>query len=252
MDTTPDDENELVNRIRTKIAKWRDDNYPYATAATRQLLFHWRSETNEPRLFFAQVEAAETLIWLTEGNARTDPVLTEIRKQLAAASHEYNNSKRDPDDHSKHCEHAIYRLAVRMATGSGKTAVMGMMIACAVNAAASPRKDRYTTLFLALAPNHTVRERLAVLDPSHPDNVYDEMHLLPEGNRRALGGIKVRVLNWHVFQRRDRLGDLSTDGKSSSAPAARARNLKPCLRCYVERSAGFRQVRRAEGVRAQR
>ena len=200
MDTTPDDENELVNRIRTKVTKWRDDNYPGATAATKQLLFHWRSETNEPRLFFAQVEAVETLIWLTEGNASHDPTLRAIRRELAAANDDYNAG--------------IYRLAVRMATGSGKTAVMGMMIAWhAVNAAASLRKDRYTTLFLALAPNHTVRERLAVLDPSHPDNVYDEMHLLPEGKRRALRGIKVRVLNWHVFQRRDRLGDLSTDGK---------------------------------------
>ena len=202
MEVVPSDENELVNRIRAMVKRWRDENYPDATAATRQLLFHWRSEANEPRLFFAQVEAAETLIWLTEGNASNNRALREIRQQLADANGDYNAG--------------IYRLAVRMATGSGKTAVMGMMIAWqAVNAAATLRKDdRYTTLFLAMTPGHTVRERLAVLDPSHPSNVYDEMRLLPEGKRSVLGGVRVRVLNWHAFQPRDRLGDLaSSDAK---------------------------------------
>ena len=202
MEVTPSDENELVNRIRAMVKRWRDEKYPDATAATRQLLFHWRSETNEPRLFFAQVEAAETLIWLTEGNASRYPVLAEIRRELADANDDYNDG--------------IYRLAVRMATGSGKTAVMGMVIAWhAVNAAASLRRDdRYTTLFLAMTPGHTVRERLQVLEPSHPNNVYDEMRLLPESKRSVLGGVRVRVLNWHAFQPRDRLGDLaSSDAK---------------------------------------
>ena len=154
MDMVPPQDNELVNRIRAMVKRWRDDKYPGATAATRQLLFHWRSETNEPRLFFAQVEAAETLIWLTEGNASSYPRLAEFRRALADANGDYNGG--------------IHRLAVRMATGSGKTAVMGMVVAWhAVNAAASLRKDdRYTTLFLAMTPGHTVRERLAVLKPS--------------------------------------------------------------------------------------
>ena len=202
METIPPEQNELVNRIRAMVARWRDEKYPDATAATRQLLFHWRSEANEPRLFFAQVEAAETLIWLTEGNASRHPVLAEIRRDLADANGDYNAG--------------IYRLAVRMATGSGKTAVMGMVIAWhAVNAAASLRRDdRYTSLFLAMAPGHTVRERLAVLDPAHSNNVYDEMRLLPESKRSVLGAVKVRVLNWHAFQPRDRLGDLaSSDAK---------------------------------------
>ena len=202
MAVVPSDENELVNRIRVMVKRWRDEKYPDATAATRQLLFHWRSETNEPRLFFAQVEAAETLIWLTEGNASRYPALAKLRRELADANGDYNAG--------------IYRLAVRMATGSGKTAVMGMVIAWhAVNAAASFRKDaRYTTLFLAMTPGHTVRERLAVLEPSHPNNVYDEMRLLPESKRSVLGGVRVRVLNWHAFQPRDRLDDLaSSDAK---------------------------------------
>ena len=82
--------------------------------------------------------------------------------------------------------------------------MMGMVIAWhAVNAAASLRKDdRYTTLFLAMTPGHTVRERLAVLEPSHPNNVYDEMRLLPESKRSVLGGVSVRVdvLGWRFKQ----------------------------------------------------
>ena len=193
MQTTAGDQNELVNRIRDAVAGWRADNYRGATAATRQLMEHWRSEINDPRLFFAQVEAAETLIWLTEANASHYPVLAEVRRALNDANGDYNNG--------------IGRLAVRMATGSGKTAVMGMVISWhAVNAAASSRRDgRYTTSFLAIAPGHTVRERLEVLFPSHHDNVYDEMRLLPESKRNSLGSVKLQVLNFQAFQPRDRL-----------------------------------------------
>ena len=198
---TAAEQNELVNRIRDAVAGWRSANYPGATSATRQLLQHWRSEANDPRLFFAQVEAAETLIWLTEANASRYPMLAEIRRELETANRDYNDG--------------IGRLAVRMATGSGKTAVMGMVIAWhAVNAAASQRRDgRYTTCFLAITPGHTVRERLAVLHPAHPENVYDEMRLVPEGRRSALGAVKVRVLNFQAFQRRDRLSAASSDAK---------------------------------------
>ncbi len=201
MQVTAAEQNELVNRIRDAVAGWRSANYPGATAATRQLLQHWRSEANDPRLFFAQVEAAETLIWLTEANASRHPELAKVRRELAEANRDYN------DD--------IGRLAVRMATGSGKTAVMGMVIAWhAVNAAASQRRDgRYTTCFLAITPGHTVRERLAVLHPAHPENVYNEMRLLPERKRSALGAVKVQVLNFQAFQRRDRLQAASSDAK---------------------------------------
>ncbi len=205
------DENVLVNRIRNAVRGWRDDGYASATAATRRLLGHWRSEANDPRLFFAQVEAAETLIWLSEASAARYPLLGEFRRDLAAVNRDYNAG--------------IDRLAVRMATGSGKTAVMGMVIAWhAVNAAASQRRDgRYTTLFCAIAPGHTVRERLAVLDPGHPRNVYDEMRLVPEPMRAVLGAVQVRVLNFQALQPRDRLSAASSDAKkllrSGSSPA---------------------------------
>ena len=201
LDVSEAEQNELVNLIRDAVAKWRQANYPGTTTATRQLLYHWRSETNEPRLFFAQVEAAETLIWLTEARANQYPALAQVRRDIAGANRDYNSE--------------INRLAVRMATGTGKTAVMGMVIAWhAVNAPMSQRRDgRYTTCFLAITPGHTVRERLAVLDPAHTDNIYDEMRLLPENKRSMLGAIKVQVLNYHAFMRRDRLSSASSDAK---------------------------------------
>ncbi|MDE0269561.1 MAG: DEAD/DEAH box helicase family protein [Acidimicrobiaceae bacterium] len=218
MQVTSAEHNDLVNRIREAVSKWCRDGYPGATAATRQLLHHWRSEANDPRLFFAQVEAAETLIWLTEADARRYRALAEIRQELSDDNRGYNDG--------------IDRLAVRMATGSGKTAVMGMVIAWhAVNVAVSLRRDgRYTTCFLVLTPGHTVRERLAVLNPAHPENVYDEMRLLPESKRSALGAVKVRVLNFHAFQRRDRLGEAASDAKKLLRRNAQQRAFTRALR----------------------
>ncbi|MCY3643005.1 MAG: hypothetical protein OXG41_05430 [Acidimicrobiaceae bacterium] len=200
LQVTAAEQNELVNRIRDAVAGWRSANYPGATAATRQLLQHWRSEASDPRLFFAQVEAAETLIWLTEANASRYPELAKVRRELAEANRHYNGDIgpcRGADGH-------------RVGQDGGD----GVIAWHAVNAAASQRRDgRYTPCFLAITPGHTVRERLAVLHPAHPENVYDEMRLLPEGRCSALGAVKVQVLNFQAFQRRDRLQAASSDAK---------------------------------------
>ena len=104
-----------------------------------------------------------------------------------------------------------------MATGTGKTAVMGMVIAWNVaNVAAGGNRrhpGRYFTSFVAITPGHTVRERLAVLDPSGPDNVYDELSLVPAGLRGDLGRVKLRVVNFQAFQCRDRLGEATGDAR---------------------------------------
>ena len=199
---TPGEPNELVNRIRAAVGKWRSDGYPDSTAATQRLLDHWHSESNDLRLFFAEVEAAETLIWLVEANAARYPELGEARKELSEENAVFNAG--------------IGRQAVKMATGSGKTVVIGMIIAWqVVNAATSHRRDhRYTTSFLAITPGHTVRERLSVIDPSTPDNVYRELRLVPEGDMPALGRARVSIVNYQALQPRDRLADMkSSDAK---------------------------------------
>jgi len=236
MQVTAAEQNELVNRIRDAVGGWRRSGYPGATAATRRLLEHWRSEANDPRLFFAQVEAVETLIWLTEGNAGRYPVLGRVRRELAEANRDYNID--------------IGRLAVRMATGTGKTAVMGMTVAWhAVNAAATLRRDgRYTTRFLAITPGLTVRDRLAVLHPGHPESVYDEMRLLPEGMQSALGAVKVQVLNFHALQRRDRLAAASTDAKKLLRAGRKTQRLESMSAVLSRALRGFPTGRGAHTV----
>ena len=154
-----EDQNTLVNDIREAVGRWRYGGHDGATTTTRRLLDHWHSDTNVPRLFFAELEAAETLIWLAEVNASHNPQLAAFRRDLAAVSSDYNDE--------------IERRCVKMATGSGKTVVMAMVIAWqALNASVTRRRDDlYTTSFVAITPGHTVRERLAVLNPSHPENV---------------------------------------------------------------------------------
>ncbi len=107
----PENYNATVNDIRQLVDAWRDDGYQGATAVSRRLLHHWRSEDNVPRLFFAQVEALETLIWITEVAHSDHPA----RVAIEDAAREHNDG--------------IVRYCTKMATGTGKTAVMGMVIA---------------------------------------------------------------------------------------------------------------------------
>ena len=225
----PDNYNATVNDIRQFVDAWRDDRYKGATAVSRRLLHHWRSEDNVPRLFFAQVEALETLIWITEV-ARSDH---PARKAIEDAAREHNDG--------------IVRFCTKMATGTGKTAVMGMVIAWnAANVAAGGNRrhpGRYFTTFVAITPGHTVRERLAVLDPSAPDNTYDELSLVPAGLRGDLGRVRLRVVNFQAFQCRDRLGEASGDarrllrrGDAGHDPETPAAMLRRVLRGLPERS----------------
>ena len=208
---------------------WRDKGYRRATTVSRRLLHHWRSEDNVPRLFFAQVEALETIIWITEAARSDDP----RRAAIEDAAREHNDG--------------IVRYCTKMATGTGKTAVMGMVIAWnAANMAAGGNRrhpGRYFTLFVAITPGHTVRERLAVLDPSSPDNVYDELSLVPAGLRGDLGRVKLRVVNFQAFQCRDRLGEATGDarrllrrGDAGRDPETPAAMLRRVLRGLPERA----------------
>ncbi|MYH56199.1 MAG: restriction endonuclease, partial [Acidimicrobiia bacterium] len=141
-------ENPLVLGLREKVGAWREAGYPGATATTRRLLLHWTDpDAMILRPFFAQVEAVETLIWLREIATRS----TKERRELEALSREHNDQ--------------IVRLCAKMATGTGKTAVMGMVIAWqTLNARRSTRRKNvlFTNRFAVFAPGLTVRRRLSV------------------------------------------------------------------------------------------
>ena len=170
---------ELVNRIRERVDAWRTENYPGITAITRQLLEHWKdADANRQYAFyFCQLEAIETLIWHVEA--------TSEFKQNAAV----------PSDGG-----AWERLCNKMATGSGKTTVMAMIITWQVlNALTYPKrsKDFSKTIFI-VAPGLTVKERLQILRPGHSENYYDLFSLCPnEALRLKLNQAELLIDNWH-------------------------------------------------------
>lgn len=169
---------ELVERIRSRVGKWREAQYPGVTTVTRSLLEHWNdASARQYPFYFCQLEAIETLIWWIEAPA------------------DYKQGIAVPGDGG-----AWERLCNKMATGSGKTTVMAMLITWQVlNALTYPKrnKDFSRTIFI-VAPGLTVRERLQVLYPGHPANYYDTFGLCPsEALRSKLNQVELLVENWH-------------------------------------------------------
>lgn len=171
---------ELVNTIRQRVKLWRDGGYPGVTPVTRQLLNYWNNPQRERKLFFCQLEAAETLIWLIEAPSSEKQGITI------------------PKDNS------LTRYACKMATGSGKTVVMGMVIAWQIlNKLANPQDRRFSDAVLLVCPNLTIRERLQVLLPWKQNNYYDKFDLVPRVMIERLQQGKFEITNWHLFQPKD-------------------------------------------------
>jgi len=167
----------LPNKIRPRVNAWRDAGYPGVSGITKRLLEHWRDpeQRENRRLFFCQLEAIETLIWLTEGPA-SERTGIEI-----------------PGDGGP-----FTRLCSKMATGSGKTIVMAMLIAWQVlNKAAYPQDKRFSKNIFIVAPGLTVKSRLQVLEPSNEKNFYAEFSLIPQGLHDQLRQGKIKIVNWH-------------------------------------------------------
>ncbi len=193
----------IINEIRRHLAIWRDIPNPAdwgVTPATAQLLRHWRHHNFEDvRPFFCQVEAAETAIWLTEV-ARRDKRLKPIWAHIAGANQDAN-----PE---------LVRLALKMATGSGKTTVMAMLIAWqTVNAVRSPGSRLFTRGFLIITPGITIRDRLRVLLPQDPDSYYRTRELMPADMLPDIGKAKIVISNYHAFKRRETM-EVSKAGRA--------------------------------------
>ena len=195
-------ENALINEIRGYLDRWRGLRNPAdwgVTATTQRLLEHWRHHPFVgPRPFFCQVEAVETIIWLTEVAPRR-AASRGLLDQIARA-----NAEANPE---------LFRLAMKMATGSGKTTVMAMLIAWqAVNAARRDSKD-FSRAFLIVTPGITIRDRLRVLLPSEPDNYYQTREIVPPEMLPEIRRAEIVITNYHAFQHRETLG-LSKVGRS--------------------------------------
>ncbi len=185
-----------INRLRGLIDAWRERGYPGTTSRTRLLLEYWNSEQPPIRPFFCQREALETAIWLVEAGPDDDESAWRgIVGRLEGVNGEWNDS--------------VPRLAMKMATGSGKTVVMAMlMIWHAINRS-MPRD------FLLIAPNLTVKDRLAELRSDHAEWLLPQ--LTPIQFQPDLNRLRVTILNFQAFQRRDKL---HVNGVGDKAPKA--------------------------------
>jgi type III restriction enzyme len=185
------EETRFVNEVRRAVDRWRLEGWPGATATTRLLLEHWNDPERERRLFFCQIEAAETAIWFAE-----------IAGKTGAGRYFLNELQRYNEDANP----GLFRVAHKMATGTGKTAVMSMIIAWqTLNKAASPHDGRFSDAFLVVAPGITIRDRLRVLFPADSENYYRGLDVVPSHLRDQLGQARIVVTNFHGFLHREKV-----------------------------------------------
>ena len=183
------EENRTVNRIRERVNLWRQGGYAGVTAMTARLLKYWTDESRDKPLFFCQIEALETAIYVTE-----------VAKKYGDAWIE--NALRQANDTANP---GMPRMAFKMATGSGKTVVMGMVIAWqTLNKLDNPQDARFGDAFLIVTPGITIRDRLRVLLPNDPGNYYRERDLLPPDLLQRLEQAKIVITNFHGFLPRER------------------------------------------------
>jgi type III restriction enzyme len=186
---------EVINGIRSAVESWRSlpESQWQVTPSTARLLRHWRSDDfQDIRPFFCQVEAVETVIWLVE----VAPKSSAQGKRFWAHV-EASNAASNPD---------LLRLALKLATGAGKTTVMAMLIAWqTINAVRHPDSKRFTRGFLIVAPGITIKDRLRVLQPNDPDSYYRSREIVPEDLLGDLGRAKIVITNYHAFKKKDEL-----------------------------------------------
>ena len=195
------DPTSIINEVRGYVDRWRSlrPNQWQVTPETARLLEHWRHhEFSDVHPFFCQVEAVETAIWLTEvaGLSKNGQ---RVLDHLAAANRDAN-----PE---------LMRLALKLATGAGKTTVMAMIIAWqTVNAVRHPTSKQFTRGFLVCAPGLTIKDRLRVLQPNDPDSYYVSRELVPGDMFEDVNRAKIVITNYHAFQLRERI-ELSKGGR---------------------------------------
>lgn len=183
------EENKFINQVRDRISLWRKRDYFGITKTTRFLLDYWNNPERDKKLFFCQIEALETIIYITEvANKHGDSWIENAIRQ--------GNQDANP---------LLYRIAFKMATGSGKTVVMAMLIAWhALNKFANSQDARFSDTFLIVTPGITIRDRLRVLLPNDPGNYYFQRDILPPDLLTEMNKVKIIITNFHAFKPREK------------------------------------------------
>ena len=200
------EENKLVNDIRRRVGMWRQGGYVGVTPTTARLIAYWTDPGREKKLFFCQNEALETAIYITEVARKYNDGWIE-------------NAIRDANETSNP---GLPRTAFKMATGSGKTVVMAMLIAWhTLNKRANPQDARFSDTFLIITPGITIRDRLRVLLPNDPGNYYRIRDVVPAHQHELLGQAKIIITNFHAFGLREKVAagritkSILADGQAS-------------------------------------
>ncbi|MCK6440257.1 MAG: DEAD/DEAH box helicase family protein, partial [Planctomycetes bacterium] len=198
------DPTSTINEIRKLVEEWRAIRNPAdwrVTPESARLLQHWRSHKFQSiRPFFCQVEAVETTIWFIE-------VAPKLGKTAQRFLDDINNASAEANPE-------LMRLALKLATGAGKTTVMAMLIAWqTINAVRRPNSKNFTRGFLVTAPGITIRDRLRVLQPNDPDSYYASRELVPGDMLEDIKRAKIVITNYHAFKLRERL-ELSAGGRA--------------------------------------
>ena len=193
----------IINGVRAEVDKWRlipNPNDWGVTPETARLLQHWRHhEFSGVRPFFCQVEAVETAIWLTEVAPGKGRIAQSFLDHLATSNEEANPG--------------LMRLALKLATGAGKTTVMAMLIAWqTINAVRHPSSKKFTRGFLLVTPGLTIKDRLRVLLPNDTESYYKTRELIPSDMMGDIDKCKIVITNYHAFKLRERL-DISKGGR---------------------------------------
>lgn len=194
----------IINELRVHVDAWRkwpNPNEWQVTPETARLLQHWRHHKfNNQRPFFCQIEAVETVIWLTEVAPKNKKLGNQFLEHLANANEEANPG--------------LMRLALKLATGAGKTTVMAMIIAWqTINAVRHPGSKTFTRGFLVVSPGLTIKDRLRVLQPNDPNSYYLSREIVPQDLIDDVNRAKIVITNYHAFRLRERV-ELSAGGRS--------------------------------------
>ena len=232
----------LVNILREDVKRWRKSGWRNATETTKQLLRHWLREDRHRRLFFCQLEAVETVIYLREIMERgKEP---GFKPKLSIDEYRLLCAGKNPrpiewiagvaqhpklvDQPNEANSQGLTRYAAKMATGSGKTIVMAMLIAWAFcNRGRNPGDSRFPNRTLVVCPNLTIKERLSVLRPGDLGNYYDQFDLVPGNLKPELQKGKVLVSNWHFFAPESefiKVGGVTVGRLGEETPDAFAKN----------------------------
>jgi type III restriction enzyme len=186
----------IINEVRGYVEGWRNlpnpDQWQVSPETTR-LLQHWRHHQFQGvRPFFCQVETVETAIWLAEVAPKGGTRYAKFAEHLKRA-----NAQANPE---------LLRIALKLATGAGKTTVMAMLIAWqTVNAVRHPNSKGFSRGFLVVTPGITIRDRLRVLLPNDPDSYYREREIVPPDMLADIARTKIVITNYHAFKPRERI-----------------------------------------------